>query len=148
MSVTLGDANRLDARGAWRGPRRRGAGHPALPDGAQRTASGASPGAPDALIVPQPWFEQRFRQVSLYFFDPTARILVPEPVFVPRGEQQATTLVKALLQGPGAGMGQVERSFIPPGLDVGLSVPVSADGRRRHRAARATPASRRRRRSS
>ena len=27
--------------------------------------------APDALIVPDPWFEPRFQQVSLYFFDPT-----------------------------------------------------------------------------
>jgi hypothetical protein len=83
---------------------------------------------PDALIVPEPWFAQRFRQVSLYFFDPTARILVPEPVYVPRGRQQATTLTQALLQGPGADMGGVTRSFIPPGLTVGLSVPVSADG--------------------
>ena len=45
--------------------------------------------APDALIVPETWFEQRFRQVSLYFFDPSAQILVPEPVFVPRGDQLA-----------------------------------------------------------
>ena len=41
--------------------------------------------APDALIVPRTWFAPRFRQVSLYFFDPTGQILVPEPVFVPSG---------------------------------------------------------------
>ena len=40
--------------------------------------------APDALIVPEDWFETRYRQVSLYFFDPTASILAPEPVFVPQ----------------------------------------------------------------
>ena len=84
--------------------------------------------APDALIVPESWFEQRFRQVSLYFFDPTAEILVPEPVFVPRGEQLATTLIKGLLRGPSPELARVSRSFIPPGLTFGLSVPVSDDG--------------------
>src|SRR5207342_2345334 len=74
------------------------------------------------------WFEQRFREVSLYFFDPTAQILVPEPVFVPRGEQLATTLIKGLLRGPHPDLERVSRSFIPPGLTFGLSVPVSTDG--------------------
>ena len=127
VSVILTGAEVLDARGAWQG---------GVPDdddiltfpmtvenGEVRIAA-----APNALIVPQSWFEQRFRQVSLYFFDPTAQILVPEPVFVPRGEQLATTLIRSLLRGPGPGMGQVSRSFIPPGLTFGLSVPVSADG--------------------
>ena len=57
-------------------------------------------GPPDALIVPQSWYEQRFRQVSLYFFDPTAQVLVPEPVFVPRNADLASTLVQRLLAGP------------------------------------------------
>ena len=49
-----------------------------LEDGEWRIAH-----APDALVVPDSWFEPRFRRVSLYFFDPSAQILVPEPVFVP-----------------------------------------------------------------
>ena len=128
VSVTLSDANRLDARGAWRGPLRHGRDTLNFPMVFTDADQWRIARVPDALIVPEPWFAQRFHQVSLYFFDPTARILVPEPVFVPRGQQQATTLTKALLQGPGADMGQVMRSFIPPGLNVGLSVPVSADG--------------------
>jgi hypothetical protein len=84
--------------------------------------------APDALIVPESWFDQRFRQVSLYFFDPSARILVPEPVFVPRGEQLATALTSALLRGPGPALEGISRSFIPEGLSFGLSVPVSEEG--------------------
>ena len=55
---------------------------------------------PPYLIVPQSWFAQRFRQVSLYFFDPSATVLVPEPVFVPRGRQFASSLVNGLLQVP------------------------------------------------
>ncbi len=95
--------------------------------------------------MPEAWFEQRFRQVSLYYFDPTARILVPEPVYVPRGEQQATTLTKALLQGPDADMRGVYAQLHPArprrrALGAGLG------GRGRgHRRSRATPGGRRRR---
>lgn len=127
VSVTFTGVDRLDARGAWRGPVPRGQNvleFPLVMEGEEwRIAE-----APDALVVPESWFEQRFRQVSLYFFDPTARILVPEPVFVPRGEQLATTLVNGLLRGPGTELARVSRSFIPPGLSFDLSVPVSADG--------------------
>jgi hypothetical protein len=127
VSVTLTGADVLDARGGWRGrlPRKEHAVQfpMAVENGELRIAA-----APDALIVPESWFEQRFRQVSLYFFDPTAQILVPEPVFVPRGEQLATTLIKGLLRGPSPELARVSRSFIPPGLTLGLSVPVSADG--------------------
>lgn len=127
VSVTLSGAESLDEGGAWQGPL------PAdqqvlefpmvIEDGEYRIAE-----APDALIVPAVWFAQRFRQVSLYFFDRTAQILVPEPVFVPRDEQLATTLIDGLLAGPGPDLAGVSRSFLPPDLSVGLSVPVSADG--------------------
>ena len=127
VSVTLHGADVLDAHGGWRGRLPR-ANHVVefpmtIENGEFRIAA-----APDALIVPESWFEQRFRQVSLYFFDPTAQILVPEPVFVPRGEQLATTLIKGLLRGPSPELARVSRSFIPSGLTFGLSVPVSADG--------------------
>ena len=55
---------------------------------------------PDALMVPRVWFEEPVPAASLYFFDPTARILVPEPVFVPGGDQVASSLVNGLLAGP------------------------------------------------
>ncbi len=127
VSVTLTGADHLDARGAWQGRLPRGEDVLSFPmvmeNGEWRIAE-----APDALVVPETWFDQRFRQVSLYFFDPTARILVPEPVFVPRGEQLATSLTQALLLGPGRELARVSRSFIPSGLTFGLSVPVTADG--------------------
>lgn len=127
VSVTLTGADHLDARGAWQGRLGRAEHVLSFPmvmeNGEWRIAK-----APDALVVPESWFEQRFRQVSLYFFDPTARILVPEPVFVPRGEQLATSLTQALLMGPGRELARVSRSFIPAGLTFGLSVPVTADG--------------------
>jgi hypothetical protein len=127
VTVTLTDADHLDSRGAWQG---------ALPedernlsflmkrddDGEWRIDE-----APDALIVPEAWFEQHYRQVSLYFFDPTGTVLVPEPVFVPNGDQLASTLVAGLLQGPGAGLAHVSQSLLPAG-PLELSVPVPDDG--------------------
>jgi Lipoprotein LpqB beta-propeller domain/Sporulation and spore germination len=127
VSVSLGGARHLDGRGSYLGrlpAEDRALTFPmASQDGEWRIAR-----APDALIVPDSWFEQRFRQVSLYFFDPSGRILVPEPVFVPRGEQLATALTSALLRGPGPALTGVTRSFIPEGLSFGLSVPVSEEG--------------------
>lgn len=127
VAVTLSGAHQLDSRGAWTGRLPRSEQVLRFPmtteNGQQRIAA-----APNALIVPETWFEQRFRQVSLYFFDPTAQILVPEPVFVPLGDQLPTALVEGLLRGPPADLARVSRSFIPPGLDYGVSVTVSPTG--------------------
>ncbi|WP_183095286.1 GerMN domain-containing protein, partial [Nocardioides stalactiti] len=78
----------------------------------------------DALVVRTSWFQQRYRQASLFYFDRAAQVLVPEPVFVPVGESFATTLVTALVAGPPARLDGVVTSFVPPRLSVGLSVPV------------------------
>jgi hypothetical protein len=82
---------------------------------------------PPWLIVPRQWFEQRFRQVSLYFFDPSGQLLVPEPVFVPRGLQFASSLVNGLLRGPSVELTTAEQTFLPAGLRS-VSVPVDGDG--------------------
>jgi hypothetical protein len=125
VDVTVTGANRLDASGAWLGSADvRSLSFPMVVEkGEWRIAQ-----APDALIVPQRWFELRFRQVALHFFDPTAEILVPEPVYVPRGEQLATSLVRGLLAGPRAADAEVSRTFLPSGARLELSVPISDDG--------------------
>jgi lipoprotein LpqB-like beta-propeller protein/sporulation and spore germination protein len=127
VNLTLTDPNHLDAQRAWQGPLPRSERRFELPmafeDGEWRIDE-----APNALIVPETWFATRYQQVSLYFFDPTANILAPEPVFVPRGKQLASALTQALLLGPGAGLEKVVQTFIPDGLKVNLSVPISDDG--------------------
>jgi hypothetical protein len=132
VAVPVSGVDEYDERGAW----------------VRRVGNGAADGAPDAmldfrltieddewrinelpdaLVVPSSWFDDRFRRVSLYFFDPTAQVLVPEPVFVPEGDQLATSLLRGLLAGPVSGPG-VTRSFVPDGLDLRLSVPIDEAG--------------------
>lgn len=127
VSVQLTAADRLDQIGAWRGAMAKDeltlTFHLAIENGEFRIAD-----PPDALVVPASWFRQRYRQVSLFYFDPLAQILVPEPVFVPLGDQLASSLVSALLSGPPPLARGIVRSFLPPGLTVGLSVPVDDEG--------------------
>lgn len=127
VRMTLSDSDRLDAQGAWQGPVPPSGRTFDIPmsfeDGEWRIDK-----APNALIVPESWFADRYRPVSIYYFDPTAATVVPEPVFIPRGKQLASALTQALLLGPGAQLDRVVQSFIPPGLKVNLSVPISDDG--------------------
>ncbi|WP_370249246.1 LpqB family beta-propeller domain-containing protein [Nocardioides sp.] len=128
VTVALDGADRLDRDRAYQGPL--GA------DAAElvwrlRLVAGEwrIDNPPDALIVPLTWFVQRFRRADLYFYDPSGRILVPQPVYVPRGEQLASSLVTGLV-GIGARLapGRVMRTALPPGTAAGLGVPVTADG--------------------
>jgi hypothetical protein len=127
IRVSLVDANHLDARGSWLGALSRPRSVLRFPveleNGEWRISR-----APNALIVPDTWFEPRFQQVSLYFFDPTGSVVVPEPVYLPRGDQLPTALTSNLLQGPPVGLEDVYRTFFPAGLTSGLSVPVSRAG--------------------
>ena len=75
--------------------------------------------APDALLVPRTFYEQTFQDAALYYFDPTGRILVPEVVHMPQGQQLITALVQALLLGPGRSLTDVVRTFVPSGLTAG-----------------------------
>ncbi|MEJ7833460.1 MAG: LpqB family beta-propeller domain-containing protein [Nocardioides sp.] len=125
VTVELTEPELIDGRGAWQGVLP--AGQEVLDfdmvfeDGQYRIAN-----PPPGLVVPASWFEPRFRQLALYFYDRSARILVPEPVFVPRGEQLVSTLVEGLLAGPPEGVSQ---TALPTGLVLDLSsVPVSDDG--------------------
>ncbi len=127
VSIELDGANQIDPRGSWLGPLPRDAQELGFTmerqDGEWRIAD-----APDALVVPESWFSQAYRRVSLHYLDPTGTILVPEPVFVPRGDQLGSSLVDALLKGPRGRLAQVQRSAIPPGLELDLSVSLTRDG--------------------
>jgi hypothetical protein len=128
VQVNLTDPHWLNARGIWQGALPRAQSRLDLPmvmqDGEWRIGE-----VPDAMIVSDTWFQARYRQVSLYFFDQAAEILVPEPVFVPRGSQLATALIRGLLSGPPGELRGKSPSFFPRNAALAdLSVPVSRDG--------------------
>ena len=127
--VDLRGTDRIGPDGRWRGPIAPGASRIRFPmtqeNGEWRIAA-----APDALIVQRDFYQQNYtsqdtsQNTSLYFFDPTGRILVPEVVHVPEGSQLASALVKGLLRGPDRSRRGVEQSFFPRALSVNLSVAV------------------------
>lgn len=124
VDVTLTGADRIDERGSWQGAVEGDLSFRVVKEnGEARIADPAN-----ALIVPQSWYAQRFRQVSLYFFDPTSQVLVPDPVFVPRASDLASTLVQRLIAGPAPELADYARNALPEGADPAISVPVSEDG--------------------
>jgi hypothetical protein len=126
VSVRLTGADRIGIRGDWQGAlpvSDRLMGFPMVLEGDEwRIAK-----APNALVIPKLFFERAYQRAFLYFFDPTGRILVPEPTYVPTGSQFAGTLVRSLLRGPNPNLSDVERSFLPPGL-TSAPVAVSKSG--------------------
>jgi hypothetical protein len=125
--VRLRGADQVGVRGQWQGP---------VPSSSRRLVfpmrrennEWRIAAAPDALMVPRPFFDQQYEDAQVYFFDPSGKRLVPEPVHVPQGSQLASSLVRVLLRGPGTALDGVARTFIPPGLALAPSVPVGSDG--------------------
>lgn len=95
----------LDADGQWR------IGHP-----------------PEGLLVSQYLFERFYDGLNVYFFDPDFAGVVPDPIYVPRGNQSATTLVNALLDGPTRWLAPAVVSAVPEQAELGLSIPISPEG--------------------
>jgi hypothetical protein len=127
VRVDLDEAFELDRYGRYLGPRRRSA--PQLVfrtvrnDDEWRIAA-----LPDAMVIPRSHFENRYQSMSLYFFDATGSVLVPEQVHLPLGVQSPTLLVAGLLAGPRVAVRGVERSYLPVGTRLAVSVPVRSDG--------------------
>lgn len=82
---------------------------------------------PDALAVPETYFSNLFEGFDLYFFDRTGTVLVPSKVYLPRGKDTATNLVRGLFAGPPAARRDVAISAIPAGLDLDLLAVVVSD---------------------
>ena len=126
-TVRLADTRRLDARGGWRG------GSPGraesleidlVSEGGQWRIDNPI----NALVVPTSFFDRAFARFNLYFFDQTGSALLPDPVFIPRGEQTATNLVRGLLAGPGRRLDEISRSALPTRTALDLSVVVTESG--------------------
>lgn len=127
VTVHLEDTARLDARGRWLGTASgRLAFHLHL---VKKNGQWRISDPPDALIIPRTHFETRFQQFDLYFFDRSGQVLVPQPVYLPAGDQAPTLLVRGLLRGPDKEVEGATRTYIPPKTRLDdLSVPVSRQG--------------------
>jgi hypothetical protein len=127
VNARLSGAHRLDPHGAW---------EPG--SGAHSTTIGFSlvresgewriDNPPDALAVPSSYFSSLFVPLLLYFFDRTGTVLVPTRVYLPRGEQTASNLVRGLLARPGDRLANVVTSAFPANADLDLSVVVNDAG--------------------
>jgi hypothetical protein len=129
VRVVLGDVVALDDRGTWLGDPTRGRGLSydlrLVRDGGEWRITRP----PNRLLIPRAHFDTEYQPYMLYFFEKSAQVLVPEPVYVPRGLQAPTMLVAGLLKGPARDLLGVERTFFPTSTSLdGISVPVSRDG--------------------
>ena len=81
---------------------------------------------PDGLLLSSTDVDSLFRSYSLYFLAPNSDRLVPDPVFVPVGQQGlATSLVRSLLDGPTRWLDPAVDTAVPPGTRLEVdSVPV------------------------
>jgi len=127
VSLDLAETIRLGGRGEWLGNNNGGRDVRYTLKLVRENGEWRISNPPNVLIVPLPHFETRFQEYFLYFFDKSAQILVPEPVYLPRGEQAPTMLVRGLLRGPDQNLLGAERTFLPARTELEISVPVQAD---------------------
>ena len=128
VALRLSGVVELDDRGTWLGDPTRGAGRDITLKLVKEEGEWRISDPPNRLIIPRSHFDTEYQQYFLYFFDKSAQVLVPEPVYAPRGLQAPTLLVAALLKGPLPSLAGVETTFVPHGTRLdGISVPVSRD---------------------
>jgi hypothetical protein len=128
LVLRLRDVVELDGRGAWRGDPTGGHGHDYRLRLVKQDGQWRIDRPPDRLLIPRAHFDTQYQQFLMYFVAKGARVLVPEPVYVPRGRQAPTLLVASLLKGPRPDLG-AERTLVPKGTSLdGISVPVSREG--------------------
>jgi hypothetical protein len=83
---------------------------------------------PNALAIPAPYFTSLFVPFSLYWFDRTGTVLVPTKLYLPRGEETATNLVRGLLAGPPPAQQQVTVNAFPSQAALDFAVVVNDAG--------------------
>lgn len=123
----LSGAHRLDPRGGWDSGQTAGTtriGYSLVREGSEWRIDNP----PNALAVPASYFSSLFVPFHLYFFDRTGTVLVPTRVYLPRGQQTASNLVRGLLSGPSPELADVVTSGFPAGTGLDLGVVVDDDG--------------------
>lgn len=83
---------------------------------------------PLGLHISESYFERYYNPYALYFFEPSAQILVPDPIYLPEGDQTATLLLAGLKQGPTDWLSGAVTSFVPADSDAQHPVRITDAG--------------------
>lgn len=82
---------------------------------------------PNAIYVDSYFFSRYYEPFSLYFIGPSGHAMVPEPIYLPIGEQPATALVEGVLAGPPSSWRGQLGTAVPPLTEPEVSVPITAE---------------------
>ena len=135
VSVSLSELGRLNARGSWttapHGDKTMISSFLLEQVGDEWRISNPAPGTLINVDYFKRYYGPRQDQIdpfSLYFIDPTQKVLTPEPVHVALGDTTATTLVSDLLLGPSPELAGVATTAVPAGTQLEAAVSVSTAG--------------------
>jgi hypothetical protein len=124
VTLRLRDVVELDARGGWLGAPTSAHGRDYRLRLTRVHGQWRITDPPDRLLIPRTHLDTQYQQFFLYFVDPSAQVVVPEPVYVPRGTEAPTLLVAGLLRGVAPRLADVERTYLP---DASPSPTVTVD---------------------
>jgi hypothetical protein len=75
-------------------------------------------GPPPELLISKSNFDREYESLNLYFFDPSKKFLVPDPIYLAKRADRATLLVSGLLDGPSNWLGSAVESAFPEGVEL------------------------------
>jgi hypothetical protein len=73
---------------------------------------------PPLLLISKSNFDREYESLNLYFFDPSSKFLVPDPIYLAKRADRATLLVRGLLQGPSVWLSSAVIPAFPTGVEL------------------------------
>jgi Lipoprotein LpqB beta-propeller domain/Sporulation and spore germination len=73
---------------------------------------------PSQLLISKSNFDREYESLNLYFFDPSSKFLVPDPIYLAKRADRATLLVRGLLQGPTFWLSSAVVPAFPTGVEL------------------------------
>ncbi|HEV8528668.1 MAG TPA: LpqB family beta-propeller domain-containing protein, partial [Actinomycetes bacterium] len=70
------------------------------------------------LLISKSNFDREYESLNLYFFDPSSKFLVPDPIYLAKRADRATLLVRGLLQGPSYWLSSAVEPAFPSGVKL------------------------------
>ncbi|HYO32431.1 MAG TPA: LpqB family beta-propeller domain-containing protein [Nocardioidaceae bacterium] len=83
---------------------------------------------PPGLYIDSTYFSNNYGKFSLYFFDPSHKVLAADPVYLVDDETATTALVADLVDGPTRSLRQAVQTAIPRETTIDVAVSTSSSG--------------------